>query len=223
MPSSDGFQSKAPTSPDVTLSPCPACLDDGGEPTGEKLVQLPSGTWLRQVCESCRGLGKLDGEGMARHRDMTHEQGEPLSQCEDAVAQVRPTTVRPPFDPAEFARESDKKIRAATEAPASDLLGVRPGDQSLDETRDVPGSVPDVQEVETTGANDALGTDAIPFVLISHDELAWLDLGSDAEQLIASVNGVSSLEAVCAAARVTAEEGASLLLTLAEQGVVSFR
>ena len=71
MPSSDHYRAEAPTSPDITLVACPACMDDAGESTGQTLQRLPSGTWVRQMCESCLGLRKLDREGMARHRALT--------------------------------------------------------------------------------------------------------------------------------------------------------
>jgi len=71
MSSADRYRAEAPTSPDIALVPCPACVDDGGEATGQVLVRLPSGTWLRRTCDSCLGLRKLDREGIARHRDLT--------------------------------------------------------------------------------------------------------------------------------------------------------
>jgi hypothetical protein len=48
--------------------PCPACRDEGGEPAGEVLAQLPSGTWIRKKCDICRGRRKLDDDGLARYR-----------------------------------------------------------------------------------------------------------------------------------------------------------
>ena len=71
MSTSDRYRAEAPTLPDLTLVPCPACTDDGGESTGECLVELASGTWVRRRCESCLGLRKLDREGLARHRERT--------------------------------------------------------------------------------------------------------------------------------------------------------
>jgi len=94
---------------------------------------------------------------------------------------------------------------------------------SLSEMRAVAGSIPDVQAVAYSGARDALGADAVPFVVVSREDLAWFDLGPEAVKLLAYVNGVSSLEAVCAMASITVEDGASLLLDLAERGVVSLR
>ena len=193
-------------------------------------MQLPSGTWVRQVCERCRGLGKVDREAVASTRDVTDEGREPRSECEDPVENGRPMTVRPPFDPAEFARESDAKMRVATEAPALEPLamgspaGLAPLVTLLNEALDVAGSTPDVREIETlSGAQDALGNDAVPFLSVSHEDLARFDLGCDTLKLLARVNGISSLESICARAGVQEEEGAALLLNLAELGVVGFR
>jgi hypothetical protein len=198
VPSSDH---SAPADP--ALVPCPACMDDRGEPSGDALVQLPSGTWVRQKCGSCRGLKKLDREGMARHRSLNDKDPEPATEYDDAAGGDRPT-MTPSFDPAEFARASDAKLRVP------------------DELRD-HGS-PDVREVATiSGAQDALGLDAVPLLAVAPGALAWLDLGPEAMRLVACVNGVSSLAAVCAKASMSTDEGASLLLDLAEQGVVSFR
>ena len=181
-----GRAAASPTSPDSGLVPCPACTDDRGEPLGDMLVQLPSGTWVRQVCERCQGLRRVV-----------------------AAKDDRPATVRPPFDPAEFARESDQRVRAATKAP--------------DPAHDVPGSTPEVQELASDGSvRDALGPDAVPFLVMSREDLASFDLRLDAAKLLTCVDGVSSIEAICAAASIPAEEGASLLLDLAERGVVSF-
>jgi hypothetical protein len=38
---------------------CTACIDERGQPTGDRLVQLASGTWVRRLCESCRGTKKI--------------------------------------------------------------------------------------------------------------------------------------------------------------------
>jgi len=49
-PSGRRFPPEPPTQPDRSLAPCPACQDEGGEPLGDVLVQLPSGTWVREPC-----------------------------------------------------------------------------------------------------------------------------------------------------------------------------
>jgi hypothetical protein len=169
------------------------------------------------------------GVAGSREQSMTDKRPKPHLEPDDTV-DVAPSTARPPFDPTNFARESDARIRAAAAAPASSLPTVRPPEGSADILASLKemrasdaGSIPDVQEVDANGARDALGPEAIPFVAVSTADLAWFDLGPEAARLLAHVNGVSSLEAICATAGITADDAASLLLDLAEQGVVSFR
>jgi hypothetical protein len=59
------------TSPALAYVECPACRDDEGQPTGEALVQIRSGTWVRRVCEACEGKKVLDAEGIATWRART--------------------------------------------------------------------------------------------------------------------------------------------------------
>lgn len=61
------FHSDAPTAPKGSAVLCPACADEAGASTGDRLVQLESGTWVRQPCEICCGSGRLDGEALARY------------------------------------------------------------------------------------------------------------------------------------------------------------
>jgi hypothetical protein len=172
----------------------------------------------------------IGGSLFWKRRNPTEKPPRPGSEREETAGRGAPETTRPPFDPAEYARASDAKIRAATEVPPSDHPTVRPPEgfpQALtfpSEMRSVRGSIPDLQEVETSsGARDALGKDAVPFVMASSEDLGWFDLGSEAMRLLACVDGVSSLEAVSAKATMTAEEGAFHLLDLAERGVIGFR
>ena len=148
---------------------------------------------------------------------MNDKHRRPRTDSHDSV-EPPPTTRRPPFDPAEFARESEAKLLAATEAPASNKPtapppGIPPG-----------GSIPDVQEVEAkVGARDALGADAIAVLTVSRDDVDWFRLSHEATKLLAFVDGVRSLETICAMASVRVEDGAAALLELAEQGMVRFR
>ena len=148
---------------------------------------------------------------------MNDKHRRPRKDSHDSV-EPPPTTRRPPFDPAEFARESEARLLAATEAPASNKPtapppGIPPG-----------GSIPDVQEVEAkVGARDALGADAIAVLTVARDDVDWFRLSHAATKLLAFVDGVRSLETICAMASVTVEDGAAALLDLADQGMVRFR
>lgn len=196
--------------------PCPACVDDRGEPTGEMLVQLPSGTWVRRQCECCLGLRRVDRDGLDRYRSAADARPEPRGEVEGPpLGKGAITTARPPYDPSAFARESDEKIRAVTEAAAS---------ISRREAMPPADSVPEMQQVETvSGAGEVLGSDAVPVLTVSREALARLDLPAGAKALLALVNGISSLEAIAARASLSMDEGASLLLELAERGVIDFR
>ena len=54
------FPSERPTDPSYRLVDCPACRDESGEPTGDALVRVPSGTWVRKSCDLCSGSKKVD-------------------------------------------------------------------------------------------------------------------------------------------------------------------
>jgi hypothetical protein len=137
----------------------------------------------------------------------------------DAVDDDAPPTNRPPFDPGEFARESERMLAAPSLATVRPPEGFENVLTSLSELQPDAGSVPDVPEGEVgSDARDAIGTDAVPFMAMSREELAWIDLEPDAVKLLACVNGVSPLDAVCAATGITTEVGASVLLDLAGQG-----
>lgn len=55
-----------PPLPGDVTAPCPACEDEGGVPTGDVLVQLPSGTWVRDTCDVCHGAKRVRCEELAR-------------------------------------------------------------------------------------------------------------------------------------------------------------
>jgi hypothetical protein len=161
---------------------------------------------------------------------VTDKRPEPRAK-QGAAESDAPITDRPPFDPVQFARESEARLRA-TDAPTSGMPTVRPPPGagldaeallSLQEVRAPAGSIPDVQVDSDSGADEALGIDAIPFVAVSRDDLPWFDLAVGAVKLLAHIDGVRTLEVVFARADIPEDEGVSLLLAMAEQGIVSFR
>jgi CheY-like chemotaxis protein len=58
-----------PPLPGNPLAPCPACEDEGGVPTGDVLVQLPSGTWVRDTCNVCHGEKRVHREEVERRNE----------------------------------------------------------------------------------------------------------------------------------------------------------
>jgi hypothetical protein len=159
---------------------------------------------------------------------------------DSAETNARPTA-RPPFDPVQFARDSENLLGTG-EGPDSGRPTVPP-DPGLGfsvppappapiirETHTDPSgmrainrtSSPDIEIDMTIDAEGALGGD-VPVLAVSRDDLEWFDLSPVARSLLLHVNGLASIEAICVKSRVAAEEGAALLLELAEQGIISFR
>ena len=135
---------------------------------------------------------------------------------------TRPTT-RPPFDPAGFALESET---ALSTAPAPKPAAPARGGPAVAHSREasaIVSSGPELEQGAIVNLRDALGGDAVPVLVASRDELDWFDFPAEASRLLAHVNGISSLDSVCATANVASQDGAQLLLELAEQGIVSFR
>jgi hypothetical protein len=140
----------------------------------------------------------------------------------EAARNDRPT-IAPPFDPEAFARDSESRLSTAP-PPQSSAPTVRGGaPERTSEMRPIAASGPELEEAGVGDLRDALGDDTVPVVIASPDELGWLDLPPEAERLLAHINGVSTFERICAKANVTSEEGAFIVLDLAEQGIISFR
>lgn len=127
---------------------------------------------------------------------MNDKHRRPRTDSHDSV-EPPPTTRRAPFDPAEFARESEAKLLAASDKPTAPPPAIRGG--------------------------SALGADAIAVLTVARDDVDWFRLSHEATKLLAFVDGVRSLETICAMASVSVEDGAAALLDLAEQGMVRFR
>lgn len=145
---------------------------------------------------------------------------------DDGVGE-RPT-LRPPFDPEAFARESESGLHETV--PASSLRPTprafqRPEVPPLEwgTTRAPLPSAPELDErAASCDALDALGADAVPVLAVPQEELEWVALPAEASRLLAHVDGLRSIEVVCTMANVAAEDGATILLDLVDQGIVSF-
>jgi hypothetical protein len=139
-------------------------------------------------------------------------------------------TVRPPFDPAKFAVESEQKLQVS-EPPSS----TRPTPRALPrppvppvppwgKIREGTRSSPELQAIAgSSDAREALGADAVAVLVMSREELEWFELGPEAIQILGHVDGISSIDSVCAEARISPQDGAAILLELAERGIVIFR
>lgn len=162
----------------------------------------------------------------ARRSDSMRQDGSEARDREgDALERdspnTRPTT-RPPFDPAKFALESETALSTVPD-PESSAPTLRGLAAARPRVSTIVSSGPELEQAAIANLCDALGDDTVPVLLVPPDELRWLDLPPETVRLLAHVNGVWPLDRVCATAKVASEDGALILLELAEQGIVSFR
>lgn len=85
-----------PPLPGDQTAPCPACEDEGGVPTGDVLVQLPSGTWVRDTCDVCHGQKRVHREEVARRNAQVVDESiaAPASSGRRIVSGTRPRVAR---------------------------------------------------------------------------------------------------------------------------------
>jgi hypothetical protein len=138
-------------------------------------------------------------------------------------ASREPTTVRPPFDPEKFAKESDSKLRVLEEAGR---LGERRPAPSNRPTVPPPPGLPDYAAdpaVSTPSAPPPIGADVIPELVVAREDLEWFDLTVEARSLLQHVDGESSVGAICEKAQLSTTEVFAELERLAGEGLVSWR
>jgi hypothetical protein len=124
-----------------------------------------------------------------------------------------PSTVRPPFDPIKFARESDSKIRIETTPPSA-----RP-------TAPPPPGVPQYAP-GASGTMHSLGsvtTGAVPELSVAREDLEWFDLTPYARSLLRYVDGRQSLEAIAARACMKLDDVMAAMHQLARDGIVTLK
>lgn len=124
-----------------------------------------------------------------------------------------PTTVRPPFDPEAFARESETNIRADVRANIR-MPESAPPPASTRPTVPPPPGLP----VYTA----AVGAAAVPVLGISRDDLEWFDLSPVARNVLGYVTGEDSIDAICTRSGLRLDDVVDVLEGLARDGVVVF-
>ena len=120
---------------------------------------------------------------------------------------VRVPTVVPPFDPSEYARDSES-MTVATAARVSDVPTIPPDSDYADLREScstnmraaAPAPIPrELTDEEThRRATRAFVTPlaAVPVLLVAREDCAWFDLGADASALLHAVDEVTPLVAL---------------------------
>jgi hypothetical protein len=127
----------------------------------------------------------------------------------EAPRSARPT-VPPPFDPEEFARESESKMRMAKPAPEPNVM--------------------DSQVRLATSASTeqkywrALGDpERVPLIKMRPNELRSLPLDPMAGFILSQIDGVSTVEMILDVSGMPKEKTLSILCDLVKRGVIDVR
>jgi hypothetical protein len=109
-------------------------------------------------------------------------------------------TVRPPFDPQDFAKQSE-------------LPTVRPH-------ADTPSEVPEIGSpsmvIELLPAQET----SIPRLAVGHEDLEWFDLSPNARRMLEFIDGTASLEVICIRMGLPLTDGVDAIDALAREGIV---
>jgi hypothetical protein len=111
-------------------------------------------------------------------------------------------TIRPPFDPQEFARESER----ATLPPPPRMPSDAP--ELASSTMEV------ILPVEPT---------SVPELAVAKEDLEWFDLPPLARKLLEEMDGEASVEAICERAGLILADAIELVEELAREGLVFAR
>ncbi len=111
-------------------------------------------------------------------------------------------TVRPPFDPQEFARQSERVTlppppRAPSDAPEL-----------------VSGTMEVFWPVEPT---------SIPELIVARDDLEWFELPPLSRRLLEHVDGTANVETICGKSGVALTDATDLFEELLREGIVATR
>lgn len=152
-------------------------------------------------------------------------------------------TVHPPFDPTEYARESEQSLRSAK--PAAPPAAATPADDGEERGSGVhrAGSMADTEGDEAPGGSAAFGgsfqpgddvlaqvyesrigpPDSVPYLHVSPAELCRFPLDPPAAFILSQVDGFSTIEMILDVSGMPPKRTMRILFELAEQGLITFR
>jgi hypothetical protein len=109
-------------------------------------------------------------------------------------------TVRPPFDPQDFARQTER-------------LTVRPDADTPSETPEIgsPSMVVELLPAQET---------SVPKLAVGHEDLEWFDISPDARRMLQFIDGAATLEVICIRMGLPLTEGMDAIDVLVREGLV---
>ena len=127
---------------------------------------------------------------------------------------LRAPTVRPPFDPEAYARESESSIRLDTVPPSN-----RP-------TAPPPPGMPQYTPGVTSGTMQSLGSvtsDAVATLAVAREDLEWFDLPVLSRSLLALIDGRETIASLARRAGIALDRAMASFHEMARDGIVTLR
>jgi len=146
---------------------------------------------------------------------MSEQRGKPLAHVAPSDEAQSISTVRPPFDPLQYARDSERKVRIAETDPPS--------------ARPTAPPPPDVQQYQarlTSGTMHSLanvGPDTVPSLAVTAEDLEWFDLPEQTALLLVLVDGTANIGVLSERAEVALDTAMATFHELARDGIVTLR
>jgi hypothetical protein len=131
----------------------------------------------------------------------------------------RPTTP-PPFDVAQYAKDSDACVRGVPQHAAPGPAYEAPPEPPRSETRLVSHAKRGAAITDETWAHDAIGA---PTVVLAYESVRRLPLDPRAGFLLSLMDGTMDLETVVDVSTMPRAEALRLMRVLFESGVIAFK
>ncbi len=148
-----------------------------------------------------------------------------------AVERVVRPTERPPFDLEEYVRDSEARLQIAPPAklPANSPSTQPPPPEHaslLDSCKQLPVAPGDGDEADGSSPLDPRrvtpNLDAVAVLLLTADDLEWLELDAEARAFIALVDDQRIVEEILTLTKTDVVRGIAIFERLAAEGVVAF-
>ncbi|MBV9945259.1 MAG: hypothetical protein JOZ69_00235 [Myxococcales bacterium] len=138
-----------------------------------------------------------------------------LEKMDPASLRIEPSsqtiTARPPYDPEEFARDTDSKIVLSDASALAPTVPPPPG---------LPEYPIDVGAAASDLGTRALSGDSVPVLAVDWSELDWFELPAEVHLLLLHVNGSDSVATISGIVGVALAEALAVLGELARDGLV---
>jgi hypothetical protein len=138
-------------------------------------------------------------------------------------------TERPPFDPDDYARESEERLQAGLESrhqtapPPAEHAALRDSCKQAQATAGAYSFAgePTGNEEEEPRLDPMPSLGAIPVSLAAPEDFEWFDLGDHGRAIVASIDDRRTVEEILAATGTPLAEGLAVFHELVRQGLVT--